>query len=360
MRDNLEETKLAAFKRLTPRRRRDLRQLLWTALASGMVGSAIGGVVGWTLDIPILLGAMQGISAGAMIGCGTFFFSSMYPNMKSGRWLRSQTFSQSVATKSVINFLIIIIAIRVGVWIYFPGGQELGEFSWTSPQVIVSMAISAYLIISINFVMEVNRMLGQRVLRNFTTGAYHRPMEEDRIFLFMDVVGSTGIAERIGAIRYHAFLDRFFRDLSDPLLEHKGEIHKYVGDEVIVSWSFERGRSGAPIKCQMDFQDRIEERRRYYETHFGFIPEFRSSLHAGSVVSGELGDIKREIVFLGDTVNTAARMVEKSGELEEEFLASEEALQIIDMPEGATAHDLGDVSFRGRSGSLKLFALRRV
>ena len=59
-------------------------------------------------------------------------------------------------------------------------------------------------------------MLGQGVLRNFISGTYHRPHEEDRIFLFIDVIGSTGIAESIGAIKFHALLDQFFYDLTDP------------------------------------------------------------------------------------------------------------------------------------------------
>ena len=43
-----------------------------------------------------------------------------------------------------------------------------------------------------------NRLLGQHVLLNFVTGRYHQPRVEERVFLFIDMEGSTGFAERLG------------------------------------------------------------------------------------------------------------------------------------------------------------------
>jgi adenylate cyclase len=337
--------------------RRDVRYLLLSGLVSAGVGSVIGGVAVLTLGIPLFYGVVQGIVAGTIIGTCTSFFTQMFPNMKTGRWIRELPFALGVALKSFVNFIIIILAIRIAIILVFP--SERIDFDWTSPQLLISMAISGYLIISINFVTEVNRMLGQRVLRNFATGVYHHPQEENRIFLFIDVKGSTGIAERIGAIRFHAFLDHFFSDLSNAILQNKGEIHKYVGDEVIISWPFEDGRKGEPITCHNEFSDAIEEKRRYYEANFGVFPKFRAALHAGSVVSGELGDIKREIVFLGDTVNTAARMVDACKELEVDFVASKEALDIVQVEGQTQVRELGATNLRGREETIVLFELSR-
>lgn len=325
------------------------------ALLSGALGIFIGAAIGHSLGIPFIIGALQGSTAGFIIGSGTFFISVFHPRMRVGRWLRDLPFAASVAIKTILNFFVIVLAIRVSVSIYFPDGQD--QFRWLSPQVLFSMAISAYLIFSINFVMEVNRMLGQKVLRSFTTGAYHRPKEVERIFLFMDVVGSTGIAERIGSLRFLAFLNEFFNDLSNAVLETRGEIHKYVGDEVIISWTVKRGQGGAPIECQQAFARRIEERSRYYQANYGHVPAFRSVIHAGPVVTGEMGSIKREIVFLGDTVNTAARLVDTAKELDRDFIMSEAALTVMSLPEGFVAHDLGDVALRGRQEPLQVYAL---
>ena len=51
---------------------------------------------------------------------------------------------------------------------------------------------------------------------------------------------STGIAERLGAVRFHELLNDFFRDIAEAALECGAEIHKYVGDEAILTWPAER------------------------------------------------------------------------------------------------------------------------
>lgn len=57
-------------------------------------------------------------------------------------------------------------------------------------------------------------MLGQNVLLNCITGHYHRPRPEQRVFLFIDIEGSTTLAERLGDLAFHRLVDRFVIDLS--------------------------------------------------------------------------------------------------------------------------------------------------
>ena len=58
-------------------------------------------------------------------------------------------------------------------------------------------AYSLAMIFFINFVRQVNRMLGQNALKNFLTGKYHKPVEENRVFMFLDLKSSTQIAEKL-------------------------------------------------------------------------------------------------------------------------------------------------------------------
>jgi len=46
-------------------------------------------------------------------------------------------------------------------------------------------------------------LLGQNVLLNCITGHYHRPRPEQRVFLFIDIEGSTTLAERLGDLAFH-------------------------------------------------------------------------------------------------------------------------------------------------------------
>lgn len=228
---------------VSPSIKQGLVAIGWRVAIAAFAGLCIGGTLAWTMEeLPLSLGILQGIFAGALIGGLATFFANVYPELKSGRWLAQLSFTVSVIVKSAVNLVIIVFSIRLGIAIFYPEG---GAFEWAAPEFLVSLTISGILIVIFNFVFEINQMLGQRVLRNFVTGAYHHPREEDRMFLFIDLVGSTGIAERLGPLRFHGLLDMFFRGLGNAVLEHKGEIHKYVGDEVIISWPVDARGKGA-------------------------------------------------------------------------------------------------------------------
>jgi adenylate cyclase len=54
-------------------------------------------------------------------------------------------------------------------------------------------------------------------------------------------------------------LTRFFFDIDEPIVAHGGEVHAYVGDEVIVSWPFTAQVSeGRCLDCFFAIEDRIE------------------------------------------------------------------------------------------------------
>ena len=65
-----------------------------------------------------------------------------------------------------------------------------------------------------NLVLAITNIIGPRAFLNFVTGRYHSPVEENRFVLFVDIAGSTGLAERLGGVGIHRFLDRTFRLLT--------------------------------------------------------------------------------------------------------------------------------------------------
>jgi adenylate cyclase len=64
------------------------------------------------------------------------------------------------------------------------------------------------------FMLDVNTLLGRNVLINFITGRYYSPRLESRVFLFLDMEGSTGLAERLGPLDFHRLVNRFVNDLT--------------------------------------------------------------------------------------------------------------------------------------------------
>ncbi len=104
---------------------------------------------------------------------------------------------------------------------------------------------------------------------------------------------STGLAEQLGAIRFHELLNAFFQDVAHAALECEAEIHKYVGDEAILTWPHGRSiASGECLDCPFVLLDRIERNRQDYLQRFGIVPTFRAALHYGEIVAGEIGDLR--------------------------------------------------------------------
>jgi len=223
-----------------------------------------------------------------------------------------------------------------------------------------SLVFSVIMAVGTNVVIEIGLLLGFGTLRNLFTGRYVQPRRELRAFLLIDMRDSTGLAERLGAVPFHELLNDFFRDVSEAALECGAEIHKYVGDEAILTWQQKTVADGDCLRCPFIAAELIEERRAHYLARYGAVPAFRASLHYGEIVAGEIGDVRREIAYVGDTLNSAARLLDAAKELKRDVLVSEELLAEARLPEGVTAEKLPTLSVRGRAQPLGVSALGRA
>jgi adenylate cyclase len=182
----------------------------------------------------------------------------------------------------------------------------------------------------ISFIKQVNRTFGPGVLLPLLLGRYRNPIEEKRIFMFMDLRASTTYAEELGHIRYSAMVRDLFRDVNQVVPKHDAEIYQYVGDEVVFTWSVADGlHDGNCVKLFYAISDAIAAKAEDYKRTYGFVPEFKAGLHVGDVTAVEIGDIKREIAYHGDTVNTASRIQGVSNEFGHEFLVSGEVIDLL-------------------------------
>ncbi len=315
----------------------------------------VGAVYGLAVNDGELSGASRGGVTGIAIAAPLFAVELFLLTSSAGVRLRRLPFFALITLKSVVYFLFILIGQVIGI-VLFPTAEAplLTRYFW-------STIFSAGASFAINFVVQIDGMLGQGELWRFILGRYHRPRREERIFLFLDLVGSTGLAERLGDTRLFELLDALYADIAAPISDHEGAIHKYVGDEVIVAWPPERGLpEGRVIACAFAIAARVAARAPAYRTRYGVAPRFRMGLHMGEVVVGELGSDKREIAYLGDAVNTAARLVDACRELGHDCIASAPLLGRTRLPNGIHAEPLGAVPLRGKEAEVLLFALART
>ncbi|MDQ3279523.1 MAG: adenylate/guanylate cyclase domain-containing protein, partial [Bacteroidota bacterium] len=206
-------------------------------------------------------------------------------------------------------------------------------------------------------ILEISDKYGPGGLRNLLRGRYNKPRQENRIFLFLDINDSTAIAERLGHERYFNMLKDFFADITDPILENRGSIYQYVGDEVSISWINTTQNKFRCLHFVKQAVDAIESRKEDYLQAYGVVPRFKTGIHAGDVTAGYIGIIKKELVFSGDTLNTTARIRSKCHELGHAFVMTHEFLGGLNSTNGFVIREIGETDLRGREEKEQLFSL---
>ena len=133
-----------------------------------------------------------------------------------------------------------------------------------------------------------------------------------------------------------------------------------MGDEAILTWSAGPAlANGDCLACPFIVHDFIAAHGERYRTRFDVVPEFRATLHCGEIVAGEIGDLRREIAYVGDTLNVAARLLDAAKTAGRDVLVSADLLKSMPLPPDLRAAPLPVLAVRGRRAPLEIFALER-
>ena len=265
----------------------------------------------------------------------------------------------------VVEFIVKAIAMTVGLATVTLGLQFVlypsTSAEWYSQDLPRIVALAFVISLAVGAIFEFRRLIGGRVLGSFFLGTYHRPRREQRIVMFLDIAGSTALAEQLGELRVHDLITRFFFDIDAPIADHDGEVHAYVGDQVIVSWplGINLERNGRWLRCFFAAQDRIAKLAPFYAREFGVVPRFRAGVHAGSVVVSECGDSRRQIAYFGDTMNVAARLCEHCKTTGEALVASAELLRNTAVPTVFRIGSRATITLRGRRTPVEVHPIER-
>jgi adenylate cyclase len=272
-------------------------------------------------------------------------------------WLRRLTFRTDLVLSSAIVLGLFLVGRAIGQVVTTRDPHRF-LLSFTDAHLLYALPFFALVAVAVQFILQMNRMVGANVLGYFVAGVYHRPKAEERLFLFLDLAGSTQLAERLGSARYFELLRGFVDDLTDPVLENGGEIYQYAGDEVVVTWPMATGlRDAGCVRCFFDIRAAIAAEAARYQREFGVVPAFRGGLHGGAVTAGELGDLRRQIVFVGDILNTAARLEEYAKRTGQDLVVSGAVLKQITLPPGIQCTPYGALALRGKESSVDAYGL---
>jgi adenylate cyclase len=335
-----------------------IRLLYPRVLSFAVIGAAIGAAYGYETSIAAAAG-LRGLIRGALTGLliGVTVSSLIAFSMQApGTRLARASFMATIVVRSLVYLAIFLAAIAAGQ-LLVPNHPPARPVSISRDDLLFCFGATFVL----SFLFEVNSLLGQNVLLSFVTGRYHRPRVEQRVFLIMDMKNSSAAAERLGEVDFHRLVNRLVVDLSGPIVLRDGQIHKYVGDELIATWPLAKGLKNATcVRACFAALARLVAHGADYEREFGTTAKVRASLHCGPVVVGEMGSLKKEIAMLGDTLNTAARLVDACRDSGESVIASVDLLDRLELPPGVTARSLGLVRLRGKEQAIRLCALAQT
>ncbi len=343
--------------RVSHRARRNRRTIVIVLAVSAAV-SAVFGYLAAPPGTPRYMSTLLGVANAFVVATPIVLFELYRARWTFARRMRHLPLLAYLALKNVY-YLVCIVGGTVLVRLIFNG--LIGRPLEVDRIMVNSFVFGAVMVFFGTFSFEIGRLLGWATLKNLLTGRYVQPKREQKAFLLIDMKDSTGHAERLGPVRFHELLNDFFRDIADAALECDAEIHKYVGDEAILTWPAGPVLAdGDWLACPFIARDVITANGEQYRARFGAVPEFRAALHCGEIVAGEIGDVRREIAYVGDTLNVAARLLDAAKTTGRDVLVSADLLKSMALPPDLRAEPLPVLAVRGRNAPLEIFALSRV
>ena len=205
--------------------------------------------------------------------------------------------------------------------------------------------------------IEVNEKYSRGVFLDIMLGRYLQPREERRIILFLDLKDSTPIAEKLGHREYFKFIRDFIFYISSGFIQHDGRIYQYVGDEIVVWWPESKANARKAIAALLAARKELHRKFDRFKRKYDILPEYKAGIHTGTVMVGQVGIEKKDLVMSGDAINTAARIRSACSDLNQKFIISGDVLALLDMKEWQ-AESLGEVDLKGKNQGMELFALK--
>ena len=327
---------------------------LQTKIVSDIFGISEKGRFGPIFLIAVILGALYGIILGLT---GYYLDRRIFKKLSLGKVILYKALG-SFALLILLLFVTRFALVDLLVWrSIYPVNIPFSDRAWDYTFYLL-LVYYFFMTLVLSFINQVNKKYGPGVLLPLLFGRYRNPREEERIFMFMDLKSSTTIAEKLGHLKYSSFIRDCFMDINEVLMPHRAQVYQYVGDEIVVCWSISEGvKKHFCISFYFACRNRFREREEYYLKNFGLLPHFKAGLHGGKVTAVEIGEVKRDIAYHGDTLNTAARIQSACNEYNKDFLVSEYLFSKIELDKGIIAEPLGMIQLRGKATKVGVVSL---
>ncbi|MCW8885249.1 MAG: adenylate/guanylate cyclase domain-containing protein [Motiliproteus sp.] len=189
-------------------------------------------------------------------------------------------------------------------------------------------------------------------------GRYQEPAQKQVAFLFLDVVGSSRMTEQIGDTKTQKLIAELFFEVAVIVERLGGDVHRYIGDEMVVTWELS-DKTPMPdiLGCLSQIYETVESHREENLLRHQTWVNVRAGLNAGSVLVSEIGDLKRELVYFGDSINTAASLQNQCKIEGTRVLISNVLYKLLEPSPRLKAESLGLLSIKGKQRQIDTVSL---
>ncbi|HYV95189.1 MAG TPA: adenylate/guanylate cyclase domain-containing protein [Chitinophagales bacterium] len=304
-------------------------------------------------------GALLGTATAMAIGYSVLAFDFLFMNRvirKAQPWilLITRIIAYSIFALFWISLLYIFI---YGIRDRLPL-HEIGlKFRENGRIQIVSAGAVTMTIIAV-FFYQISLMQSRNALVNYLLGRYSKPKRMKKIFMFLDLTSSTTHAEHLGDLKFSSLLQDCFFDLARSVHETNGDVYQYIGDEAVLVWDYlDEKKNSNCIECFMRYRDTLQKRGEFYMNKYGFVPRFKAGIHGGDVVVVRVGEIKKEIAYHGDVLNTTARLESLCNQMQTPLVISGNLLRDIHLNGELKFEQMPSVPLKGKEQSVEIFRL---
>jgi adenylate cyclase len=171
------------------------------------------------------------------------------------------------------------------------------------------------------------------------------------VSMFVDMRGSTKLAEKRLPFDTVFIVNRFLGAVSQAVIESGGRPNQFVGDGMLALFGLSAGRQEAcrqALKAAALIAANVDELNKFLEHDLREPIRFGIGIHGGEVIVGDIG-YRDHMVFtaLGDAVNVAARLQDMTKSLACEAVVSDEVRVTAGL--AADALPQQQVEIRGRN-----------
>ncbi|GLB49430.1 adenylate cyclase [Neptunitalea sp. Y10] len=300
----------------------------------------------------------------------SFVFSAMFGSLMAlvhlygyPKWFASASLLKDMGIRLacfvvIFSMSYLVIVYGIGIWLV-PETKEV-HIPLVNDEIAL-MFLGCLLINSFaDFLLLVRKNMGPAYFSYIMQDKYYKPQEEDRVFMFLDMVSSTTMAEAMGHVQFSTLLQECFQKLSSLLLKYDAEIYQYVGDEAVITWKLTSNfQMEKCVDLYFDFSRMLLEAEHSFTEKYGWAPSFSAAIHQGKVTMALVGDLKKELAFHGDVLNTTARMQALCKDYQVGLMVSKEVYQAMEITKTTYQYrEIKEVILQGKRKEITLYSVK--